>query len=73
MLIQMLRVMMYYQKNALEEKADDRLKNIVATIQDEQNKIIRAPINKPLIVQGVAGSRKNDYCTSQNSIFNIQL
>lgn len=51
-------------ENALEEKADDRLKNIVATIQDEQNKIIRAPINKPLIVQGVAGSRENDYCTS---------
>lgn len=51
-------------ENALEEKADDRLKNIVATIQDEQNKIIRAPINKPLIVQGVAGSRKNNHCTS---------
>lgn len=51
-------------QNALEEKADDRLKNIVATIQDEQNKIIRAPINSPLIVQGVAGSRKNYYCPS---------
>lgn len=51
-------------QNALEEKADDRLKNIVATIQDEQNKIIRAPINSPLIVQGVAGSRKDYYCTS---------
>ena len=51
-------------QNALEEKADDRLKNIVATIQDEQNKIIRAPINSPLIVQGVAGSRKNYNCTS---------
>ena len=51
-------------QNALEEKADDRLKNIVATIQDEQNKIIRSPINSPLIVQGVAGSRKNYYCTS---------
>lgn len=49
-------------QNALEEKADDRLKNIVATIQDEQNKIIRAPINSPLIVQGVAGSRKNYDC-----------
>lgn len=49
-------------QNALEEKADDRLKNIVATIQDEQNKIIRAPINSPLIVQGVAGSRKNYNC-----------
>lgn len=45
-------------QNALEEKADDRLKNIVATIQDEQNKIIRADINQPLIVQGVAGSGK---------------
>lgn len=43
---------------ALEEKADDRLKNIVATIQSEQNNIIRAPMNKPLIVQGVAGSGK---------------
>lgn len=43
---------------ALEEKADDRLKNIVATIQKEQNAIIRADINKPLIVQGVAGSGK---------------
>ena len=49
-------------QNALEEKADDRLKNIVATIQDEQNKIIRAQINSPLIVQGVAGSRKNYNC-----------
>ena len=58
-------------QNALEEKADDRLKNIVATIQDEQNKIIRAPINSPLIVQGVAGSRKDYYCTSQNSVFNL--
>ena len=60
-------------QNALEEKADDRLKNIVATIQDEQNKIIRAPISTPLIVQGVAGSRKNNNSTPQNSIFNIQL
>ena len=43
---------------ALEEKADDRLKNIVATIQGEQNNIIRADMNKALIVQGVAGSGK---------------
>lgn len=45
-------------QEALSENADDRLKNIVATIQEEQNKIIRADINKPLIVQGVAGSGK---------------
>lgn len=43
---------------ALEEKADDRLKNIVATIQKEQNDIIRADMNKAVIVQGVAGSGK---------------
>lgn len=43
---------------ALSEKADDRLKNIVATIQGEQNNIIRADIDKALIVQGVAGSGK---------------
>ena len=30
----------------------------MATIQDEQNRIIRADINSPLIVQGVAGSGK---------------
>ena len=43
---------------AISEKADDRLKNIVATIQAKQNEVIRADINKPLIVQGVAGSGK---------------
>ena len=45
-------------QEALSGNADSRLKNIVATIQDEQNKIIRAPIDKPLIIQGVAGSGK---------------
>lgn len=45
-------------QNAISKNADDRLKNIVATIQSNQNKIIRAPIDKPLIVQGVAGSGK---------------
>ena len=42
----------------LSVNADVRLKNIVATIQSEQNKIIRADMFKPLIVQGVAGSGK---------------
>ena len=37
---------------------DDRLKDIASTIQAEQNRIIRADMNKPLIVQGVAGSGK---------------
>lgn len=38
--------------------ADHRLKNIVATIQQEQNRIIRAPLGENLVVQGVAGSGK---------------
>ena len=45
-------------QDCLNEKSDVRLKNIISTIQSEQNKIIRANIYKPLIVQGVAGSGK---------------
>lgn len=37
---------------------DKRLKNIVATIQKEQNDIVRKPINTNLIIQGVAGCGK---------------
>ena len=44
--------------NFLSENADTRLKNIVSTIQKEQNEIIRASIYIPLIIQGVAGSGK---------------
>lgn len=43
---------------SLGENKDNRLKDIVSTIQSEQNAIIRADINRPLIVQGVAGSGK---------------
>jgi DNA helicase IV len=42
----------------LSVSADTRLKDIIATIQTEQNKIIRAPSRRPLIVQGAAGSGK---------------
>lgn len=45
-------------KPYLTKHADTRLKNIVSTIQQEQNKIIRYPFHKNLIVQGVAGSGK---------------
>lgn len=45
-------------QEALGQNADSRLRNIVSTIQEEQNKIIRADMFKPLIVQGVAGSGK---------------
>lgn len=42
----------------LGANADNRLKDIVSTIQGEQNRIIRADMWKPLIVQGAAGSGK---------------
>lgn len=42
----------------LGANAENRLKDIVSTIQLEQNRIIRAPLNIPLIIQGVAGSGK---------------
>lgn len=42
----------------LASNSDTRLKNIIATIQSEQNKIIRSDMWQPLIVQGVAGSGK---------------
>ncbi len=42
----------------LGANSDNRLKEIVSTIQVEQNKIIRADMWKPLIVQGAAGSGK---------------
>lgn len=38
--------------------ADNRLKNIVASIQGEQNRIIREKIERTLVVQGAAGSGK---------------
>ncbi|WP_257349487.1 HelD family protein [Pseudalkalibacillus decolorationis] len=42
----------------LGDKKDNRLRDIVSTIQAEQNHIIRAEKNQPLIIQGVAGSGK---------------
>lgn len=45
-------------KPYLSSNNDSRLKNIVSTIQKEQNAIIREPIDYDVIVQGVAGSGK---------------
>ena len=45
-------------KPYLGASADNRLKNIVSTIQQEQNAIIREPLNENIIIQGVAGSGK---------------
>ncbi|MGL5676425.1 MAG: RNA polymerase recycling motor HelD [Cellulosilyticaceae bacterium] len=43
---------------SLHKTTKGRLKEIVATIQDQQNKIIRSDAHLPLVVQGVAGSGK---------------
>lgn len=45
-------------QSVLASESSDKMKNIVNTIQQEQNKIIRNTSNKTLIVQGIAGSGK---------------
>ncbi len=47
-----------FLKINLEENRGNKLKDIVSTIQKEQNDIIRADMYKPLIIQGSAGSGK---------------
>ena len=42
----------------LSQSSDDKMKNIVATIQRDQNAIIRNESSSVLIIQGVAGSGK---------------
>ncbi|MDD3474965.1 MAG: AAA family ATPase [Candidatus Dojkabacteria bacterium] len=42
----------------LKHRLGKKLTDIVATIQAQQNEIIREEINKPVIIQGVAGSGK---------------
>jgi len=42
----------------LEENKDNRLRDIVSTIQEEQDRIIRSAKNAALVIQGVAGSGK---------------
>ena len=45
-------------QDVLAKDSDDKMKNVVNTIQMEQNKIIRNTEDKNLIVQGIAGSGK---------------
>jgi DNA helicase-2/ATP-dependent DNA helicase PcrA len=47
-----------FLQSYLGANADNRLKDIVSTIQAEQNQVIRADMWNPLIVQGAAGSGK---------------
>lgn len=45
-------------QEVLAEESSDKMKNIVNTIQEEQNKVIRNLEDKNLIVEGIAGSGK---------------
>ena len=45
-------------QEVLASESSDKMKNIVNTIQAEQNKVIRNTDDKNLIVQGIAGSGK---------------
>jgi DNA helicase-2/ATP-dependent DNA helicase PcrA len=58
----------------LNQTNDSRLKDIVATIQAEQNDIIRAEKDRPVVVQGVAGSGKTTIALHRLSylIYNYQ-
>ena len=47
-----------YLQSALNAMNGERLKEIVTTIQAEQNYVIRYPLRQSLVVQGVAGSGK---------------
>ncbi|MFC3039854.1 RNA polymerase recycling motor HelD [Virgibacillus xinjiangensis] len=56
-------------QRSLSETSDKRLNDIVATIQEEQNNVIRADLQKPMIVQGVAGSGKTTIALHRLSYF----
>ena len=56
-------------QEALSQNADNRLTEIVATIQQEQNEIIRAHLRQPVIVQGAAGSGKTTIALHRVSYF----
>ncbi|WP_232700051.1 HelD family protein [Brevibacillus daliensis] len=60
--------------SSLNESNDSRLKDIVATIQSEQNDIIRAEKDRAIVVQGVAGSGKTTIALHRLSylIYNYQ-
>ncbi|WP_345243307.1 RNA polymerase recycling motor HelD [Pontibacillus salipaludis] len=56
-------------QDSLSQNADHRLTEIVSTIQEEQNRIIRADLRKPIVVQGAAGSGKTTIALHRVSYF----
>ncbi len=56
-------------QDSLAKSSSNRLTEIISTIQEEQNRIIRADLNKPIIVQGAAGSGKTTIALHRISYF----
>ena len=61
-----------FLKINLEESKGKKLKEVVATIQKEQNDIIRWPKNLPIIVQGSAGSGKTTIIDLLNRFYDTK-
>ncbi|MDQ0273632.1 RNA polymerase recycling motor HelD [Cytobacillus purgationiresistens] len=59
-------------QESLSGSSSNRLTEIVSTIQEEQNRIIRADLHKPIIVQGGAGSGKTTIALHRISYFIYQ-
>ncbi|MGD6857484.1 RNA polymerase recycling motor HelD [Bacillus infantis] len=59
-------------QDSLAKSSSSRLTEIISTIQEEQNRIIRADLNKPIIVQGAAGSGKTTIALHRISYFIYQ-
>lgn len=59
-------------QESLEGSAGTRLTEIVSTIQQEQNRVIRFDLNRPIIVQGAAGSGKTTIALHRISYFIYQ-
>lgn len=59
-------------QESLSKSSNNRLTEIISTIQEEQNKIIRADLNRPIIVQGAAGSGKTTIALHRISYFIYQ-
>lgn len=60
-------------QESLAKSSNNRLTEIITTIQEEQNRIIRADLNKPIIVQGGAGSGKTTIALHRISYFIYQF
>jgi DNA helicase-2/ATP-dependent DNA helicase PcrA len=57
----------------LSKSADDKMKNIVATIQRDQNAVIRNETTPVMIIQGVAGSGKTSIALHRIAFLLISL